>query len=467
MKLQIIYTRILKYRFIHIIMVCLLLWGCEDFLEPETPLGQIENEYVFNDKNTAIAAVTSLYGKLRDDSFLSGGYSGAGFIMGLYADELDYYSDPGSPLESFYLHQILPSNNSLKSVWEVPYNIIFATNGILEGIEASTELPQELKNQLRGEALFVRGLCHFYLVNYFGDIPYISTTNYIENSKVRRLPSNKVYENIITDLTEAKNLLGNEYISSDRVRPNKMVISSLLSRVYLYRQDWNNAALESSNVINNSSYFAIEPDLNKVFLKESSSTIWQFRPKYEGDYTLEGSIYIFTSAPPPLTALNSELVLQMEQGDLRRINWIGEVSDGSEIWYFPYKYKQNDYTTASAEYSIVFRLEEQFLIRAEARAMLGDISGAQLDLNKIRNRAGLQNTQATTSQQLKEAVIKERKVELFTEFGHRWFDLRRTGKADEVLSPIKSGWRNTDVLLPIPESELTLNPNLNPQNPGY
>jgi hypothetical protein len=157
----------------------------------------------------------------------------------------------------------------------------------------------------------------------------------------------------------------------------------------------------------------------------------------------------------------------MEDGDLRRTKWVGEVSDGTQTWYFPFKYKQQFNTGTSLEYSKVFRLAEQYLIRAEARAMTGNISGAQQDLNSVRNRAGLESTTASTSEQLRDAIISERRFELFTEFGHRWFDLRRTGTAEEVLAPIKSGWRNTDLLLPIPESELLANPNLNPQNPGY
>lgn len=119
------------------------------------------------------------------------------------------------------------------------------------------------------------------------------------------------------------------------------------------------------------------------------------------------------------------------------------------------------------EYSIIFRLSEQYLIRAEARAHLDNISGAQLDLNTIRNRAGLPNTLATSMSDLLNAIIQERQVELFAEQGHRWFDLKRTGNAGTVLSAIKPNWQATDVLLPIPETELEINPNLLPQNSGY
>lgn len=449
-----------------VLAISFFFMGCEDFLEPETPLDQIEQENVFANETTATAAVTTLYGKLRDGGFLSGNLSGNGFLFGLYSDELEYYSYPGFPTEPFYLHQVLSTNTALTDVWNVPYNIIYSANAILEGIETSTSLSEELKSQLRGEALFVRGFCHFHLVNSFGDVPYIKTTDYSINKSVKRMPSLQVYDNILADLLEAKFLLGNEYLDSERVRPNSLVVSALLARVYLYQGDWANAEMESTRLIDNSQY-ALDADINNVFLKDSPSTIWQFKPLNEGGNTAEAKIYVIPAGPPTIAALNPQFVADMEDGDLRRTNWIGEVSDGSQTWYFPFKYKEQLNTGTSREYSKVFRLGEQYLIRAEARTMIGVISGAQHDLNSLRTRAGLSNTTAASTEQLKKAIRSERRFELFTEFGHRWFDLRRMGIAQEVLAPIKPNWRNTDLLLPIPESEILANPNLNPQNPGY
>ena len=108
-----------------------------------------------------------------------------------------------------------------------------------------------------------------------------------------------------------------------------------------------------------------------------------------------------------------------------------------------------------------------YLIRAEARVFFGDLEGAKNDLNKIRNRASLANTPAETEQELLDAIIQERRIEFFSELGHRFFDLKRTGKINNTLSPVKLGWNVMDALWPIPESELLLNPNLLPQNPGY
>ena len=113
------------------------------------------------------------------------------------------------------------------------------------------------------------------------------------------------------------------------------------------------------------------------------------------------------------------------------------------------------------------------MIRAEARAQIGNISGAQSDLNTVRNRAGLADTPAGDQASLLAAILDERRHELFSEWGHRWFDLKRTGKIDEVMSlvtPIKSGgvttWHSYQQLYPLPLSELQRAPNL-VQNSGY
>ena len=118
---------------------------------------------------------------------------------------------------------------------------------------------------------------------------------------------------------------------------------------------------------------------------------------------------------------------------------------------------------------MVLRFAELYLIRAEARAQQNKLTGANSaasDINVIRTRAGLSNTTATTQAALLLAVEKERQVELFTEWGHRWFDLRRTGRIDAVLSAVKPTWKPTAALFPIPYLEIQRNPLLT-QNNGY
>ena len=110
---------------------------------------------------------------------------------------------------------------------------------------------------------------------------------------------------------------------------------------------------------------------------------------------------------------------------------------------------------------------EAYLIAAEASVQLDRLSEGLYYLNAIRSRAGLTPLAGGDKNSLLSAVEQERRIELFSEQGHRFFDLKRTGRATEVLGLLKTNWEPTDELLPIPESELLLNPNLSPQNDGY
>lgn len=115
---------------------------------------------------------------------------------------------------------------------------------------------------------------------------------------------------------------------------------------------------------------------------------------------------------------------------------------------------------------MVIRLAELYLIRAEARAKQNNITGSQEDLNRIRNRSGLANITANTLSLLLSAIEQERRIELMMEWGHRWLDLKRTGRVNGIISSLKSSWQPTDALYPIPKYELETNPFL-VQNPGY
>ncbi len=121
--------------------------------------------------------------------------------------------------------------------------------------------------------------------------------------------------------------------------------------------------------------------------------------------------------------LSHSLLGSFEDNDERKSNWIDSVIVGSDTFYYPFKYKIAQFGDPVSEYLMVLRLSEQYLIRAEARANQGNLIGASEDLNLIRIRAGLTNTLAVSQQELISAIMHERQTELFTECGHRWFDL--------------------------------------------
>ncbi len=450
---------------LYLSFVIILLAGCSDFVDVDLPRDQLASESIFAEASTADAAIRDIYGKMRDNGLVSGGSSGLGNIMGLYTDELTYFGQPATPQEQFQNHSVLPIDPVISSWWNNAYSLIYAANSVIEGVENSQSLEVEDVERFKGEGLFIRAFLHLLLVEIYGDIPYITTSDFRLNSTVSRIPEAQVYEDIIDDLIEAKSLLPLNDFSGERIRPYKFVADALLAKAYLYNMQWEQAEARATLVIDE--FGILEPNLDNVFLKDATSTIMQLKPESEGVNTFEGRTLIFLTGPPPNQALSQTLFQSFEIDDERRLNWIAAVTDGTDTWYHPFKYKQQTNTPTSLEFSILFRLAEQYLIRAEARAQLGDISGAQQDLNAVRNRAGLENTSAVSSNDLLDAILRERQLELFTEFGNRWFDLKRFGQASEVLSPIKPGWQESNILLPLPQDELLLNPNLEPQNPGY
>jgi len=438
------------------------MYSCDEFVAVELPASQLNAQDVFLDEATAHSAMIAIYADMRDNGIISD----AGYILGNYADELDFYGT-STTMDDFNKNTLIPSNTTVGSWWENAYKLIYSANSIIERCEESTSLVEGDKNQLIAEALFVRSLLHFNLARVYGDVPYIPSTDYQINAKISRTAEITVYQKIIEDLLIASDLIELDYITNDRTRPNKAVVLALLAKVYLQVQNWESARDTANMIINQSEMYPWNDNLDLIFLKESKTTLWQWAPKYDGYNTREGQSYILIATPPVSVTLNQMLVDSFDPSDLRRSKWIGTISDDSQRWYFPFKYKQKNQTASSQEYSIVFRLAEQYLIRSRAKLELGDIQGSLADLNKVHKRAGLSSITTNNPTEIKNRILQERRHELFTEFGHRFFDLKRNGSLDAVLTPIKSAWETTDAYFPIPEDELLLNSNLAPQNPGY
>ena len=164
-----------------------------------------------------------------------------------------------------------------------------------------------------------------------------------------------------------------------------------------------------------------------------------------------------------VSASVSESVLNaFETGDIRLTTWIGVYDDGTQSYSYVNKYKVHFRDEPLTEYQMVFRLAEQYLIRAEARAMQDNLLGAIDDVNEIRVRAGLEAlvAEGLSKEQVIAVVDHERRAEFFVEWGHRWFDLKRKGKIDEVLGAVKQDWQSSDVFFPISQVEINANPNL-------
>lgn len=452
-------------KIVTLLSACILLTGCESFIEVDVPQTQLVGETVFEDASTANAALADIYARIREGGVVSGVESGLSSVMGNYADELSFYG-PNDQLMQFNNHTVVTTNSLVAGFWNTTYGQIYAANALLQGTQNSSAITGEDRNRLIGEALFIRAYLHFYLVNIYGSIPYVTTTDYSTNSTIIKLPEQEIYSRIKDDLIQAQNILPETYPTQENIRPNKAVVTALIARVNLYTENWDQAEIATTQVIDNPLY-AWQENIENVFLKDSPEILWALHPGISGLNTKDARTFVFTSGSPTRPVMSENLLNAFEAGDLRKEYWTRTINDGINSWPHAFKYKLTANTGSSMEYTILFRLAELYLIRAEARLHLGNIDGAKEDINKIRARAGLSDTSANTVQAVLDAIIQERRIELFLEQGHRWFDLKRTGRANLVLSLIKPQWQNTQILLPLPESEILLNSNLLPQNPGY
>jgi len=453
------------------LIISLIFASCEGFVDLDSPKNQVVSGLVYSSDAIATAAVNGIYSRMSlSTGFASGGDLSLTLLTGLSADELENYSLSADKI-AFYTSSLVASNASLKTgLWEEAYKYIYHANSVLEGLANSEGLTKATSDQLKGEALFVRSFCHFYLSNLFGDIPLALTTDYLTNMKASRTKQPQVYEQLLSDLRSAQALLPDQYATTERVRPNRAAATALLARVLLYNQAWADAETESSKVIADPKY-SLPSNLGQVFLKNSSEAIWQLMPVAANINTREGQNFVLVSVPVNV-ALSRQLALNFETGDKRRLDWVGSISTAGQTYYFPYKYKIRTGASPLSEYSMVLRLAEQYLIRAEARAKQGKIALAVGDINVIRERAGLTLLKADdpglSTAALTGKIQQERRFELFSEYGHRWMDLKRTGSIDSVMVKMKgANWNPGDALYPIPLSEISSNTNLLPQNPGY
>jgi hypothetical protein len=462
-------TGFFRYRTFLFCTACALsAISCKKLIEVPPPENQLVTATIFSNDQNATDAIRGLYIRIMSSprSLLNGG---ASFYNALSSDEL-YRPLPLASEDAFTTNTLTSQNTACNVLYSLAYMLIYQANLAREQLTGSKTVSPSVKQQLTGEADVVRAFFYFYLVNLYGDVPLVTTTEYSTNAVLPRTPSAAVYQQIITDLKEAQTFLSPAYTTTsdpnDRSRPNRATATALLARVYLYQKDWAQAEQQATAVITDNAY-RLEPNPDSVFLSVSREAIWQLQPVLNNS-TEEGILFVPTGPPSsiPVYAMTKFLDSAFEPGDRRWTSWAGQHSTATGIYRYPYKYKAGVLPSPFKEYNTVLRLAEQYLIRAEARAWQGRLPEAAADLNIIRQRAGLTPVVVTDQASLLTAIYHERQVELFAEWGHRWLDLQRTGLSDAILGKEKPGWKAQAILYPIPNTEIQHNSMLT-QNPGY
>lgn len=444
-----------------IIFFAIALSGCKKLIEVDSPENQLTTEKVFSDSTAVVSALTnlySLYARTAETNYT--------INISLYADELS--STTGNTIQrEFQINQVSQANATNLTIWRNQYNIIYGCNDMIENLPRGG-LPAARIKQWIAEVKFLRAFSYYYLINLYDNIPLITTTNVDQTRVALQSPREQVLDQITKDLDEAKSSISTRYEGAGKVRANLYSVMALEARIFLLRENWAGAEQASAKIISSSIYGPLEP-LDNVFKANSKESILQFQTQ-TGVIAGGGTLIPASNTVTPSLPLTSALYDGFESADQRKTKWVGTssvtVAGATTTYRYPYKYKNRVANLTAPEYLTVFRLAEQYLIRAEARTRQNNLTGAVADLNVVRKRAGLDDLAASDQATVMSWIVRERQHELFTEWGHRFIDLKRFKLLDQAIKAFKGDWPAYASALPIPYNELLYNRNLI-QNPGY
>jgi starch-binding outer membrane protein, SusD/RagB family len=475
--------------------------ACDNFLNPN-PTDVLAPENFYKTSSDAIAAVNGIYEQQKWGHWL-----GYWYISDIATDDVIATANFGSDGHRMSNYVFDPSEWPLGDMWGNRFTTINRANAVLDRVPA-IGMDEALKARLLGEARFFRAMSYFDLVRTFGDVPLMEhEVKSLKGLDVSRTPAAQVYALIVSDLQAAATALPASYSGSDIGRATSGAAKTLLAKVYLTEKDWTNAAATAAQVISSGRYSlnARWKD-NFTISKEITNPESIFEENYDG--VLDpgaGSVMMLFSLPSNfpggdaygLMQVTPSLVNQFAANDQRgnhgtfMISPYTDASGRTITWALPDgaafdKYldetsTQNMTARGWAQQSnnwVVLRYADVLLMYAEAVNEGGAASGMTKEaaLNAVRTRAGIAAIGTLSQAVFRDSVRLERRREFVFE-GSRWFDLSRWGildatiraKTAEVatLYPGETSVHGvTSNLMPVPQSELDINPKLT-QNAGW
>lgn len=481
----------LKYNLIAIALLGFSFSSCSDFLEqnPQTDLS--ENDF-YRTADDILSAVNGAYSSLQEGDIYGNWYVFGEIPSDNTRNQLSGSVTTQNEFDQFYIDT---QNSMIANFWKAAYKVINRTNTILgriDGIEINTELA----NRYKLECKFIRALMYFNLVRVYGDVPLVlKEISISESYDILREPKENVYNQIIADLKEAQDLPVS-YSTAEDGRATQGAAKALLANVYMTLHKYAEAETILAEIINSGRYSLLENtpgSLNIDGYKNVFSPVNHnskegiFEIQFlKGGYG-EGSNYANNFAPensgtnvvavggtggnniPEMDIYNA-----YEEGDLRRdfsmsLGYYDNRKNNEWVEsryvckFMDVPYQNND---ASNNYPVI-RYADVILMYAEALNQNGKTAEACKYLNMTRRRGfGYQTTetspvdlQTTDKAQFALMVEQERRVELAFE-NHRWFDLIRTGRAVEVMRSKGFSLNETNLICPIPQKQIDVNPKL-------
>jgi starch-binding outer membrane protein, SusD/RagB family len=510
----------MNYKFIYTLAtVALLASGCKKFLT-KTPVNNLAVQNFYKTQDDALKGLNAAYHNLQRP----GCYNSRIWMLDIIAGNSIVGAGGGTDgLETQQAASFATTsaNPGVLDAWTAHWGAVLDANEVIQNVPG-IDMDATLRSRIVGEAKFVRALAYFNMVRLFGKLPIIDKPGTTGSSLyVPRSDVSKVYAFIIQDLSDAATSLPLKYTGTDVGRATKGAAMGLLAKVYLTMAGTDhsspNLALAGSmlqSVINlgiyslNANYgdnfnvatengpeslFEVQYTYDPVNSGFSQDAVCSMRSEFMGPRNsgITGCCGFGWNQP------TAEFVGQYEQGDRRRAATIFLPGDSIPGFSFGTFYYNTSYSTTGSNVRkflvtnfstqttfaddplncVVLRYADILLMYAEVLNEQGQTATAATYLNQVRQRAGLTANTSASQDDFRQAVWKERRMELAFE-GERWFDLVRTGTAISFLKSLGSpndqygvGRGNisaTNLLFPIPQSEIDNNPAMaGDQNPGY
>ncbi|MBO9565445.1 MAG: RagB/SusD family nutrient uptake outer membrane protein [Niastella sp.] len=479
----------LKYN-LFILVLCSCSLSCsKSFLDVEDDSVILREQYV-NNINSLQQYLNGVYIQLGRN--LYEGVNGHRISGELVADNIKPSARNSFLLLSHYIwNQSNGMNdygfyNGADGFWKDCYQFIRDCSFVIEKANELSKGDPAQTNQIIGEALSLRALGYFILVNTFAQsynfsangnhpgVPYVTSWDW--NDPFHRNTVKEVYDGMIADLAKAIPMLTPN--NNNKIVMNQLAAKALLARIFLFKEDWQQAKTLSREVSIAVPLLASEKYPAKLFTPDETEALFQLSPSsttlLNGSYTTSFEGYYFKSAFTFFTATKDiSTLLNQDQNDSRK-NWIITSSNGIDSIR---KYPSNvlsGFGTSERErnrsyYLTIFRSSEMFLTVAEASAQMGDEGTARNYLDAIRKRANPAASNSTvTGTALLDSIYLERRKELAFE-GFRMWDLLRWKKGVNrkdaaVGAPLVLPYPSNKSIAPLPLKDVNYGM---PQNPSY
>lgn len=416
--------------------------------------------------------------------------------------------------------------------WQYTYKAIYRCNVAIEGISNSPIANADLKARLVAEAKFIRGLMYFELVKNYGGVPLMTKPIPPTEVKMAKATAEQVYNQVKSDFKSAADVLPKTYSSANRGRATWGAAMSFLAKAYLYTEKWDSARVAAKTVIDEGIY-QLEPDFANVWNHKNPNgveSIFEVQFNNNTELSTGSRLPVITGSRDDQgwswgePSGNLEKAFK-DEGDVERLRST-IIKNGDDVYgdpdakaylitpskhksariirkfYIPKADRSKPYDASTSDLDfIMMRYADLLLMYAEAAYNCNKPSDAVDALKQVRDRVHLTTDMTLTGNALRDAIYKERRLELACE-GQRLYDLRRWKNPNDpsksmlsyVMGPdgVFVKWNTNETtadplewankkerqdkgiyfeegiynLFPIPQSEIELSGGLLKQNPG-